>query len=225
MARLFITPREMNFISDLTKEIIKDVNGQVIYYYPISEIKTQAHEVYNEAIEKVFDNPIAVDALVSANFQEETKIGLFGPDNQYKLDVYVHYRDLLDKGIEISLGDYFSFSTIFYEITNVMVMKNIFGQAEHKDGYKIQGTKVRESQFKAKLLGPTDVADGPSGVQNTFVQQRGNVENKNGPTGDKRELRSNGVLSDPLTGPKEISERGSLSDDSRNASSFYDDEE
>ncbi len=37
MARLFVTPREVNFINDLTKELIKDVIGQKIYYYSISE--------------------------------------------------------------------------------------------------------------------------------------------------------------------------------------------
>ena len=30
MARLFITPREQDLISDLTKEIMKDVVGQTI---------------------------------------------------------------------------------------------------------------------------------------------------------------------------------------------------
>ena len=225
MARLFITPRELNFISDITKEIVKDVNGQVIYYYPISEIKTQAHEVYNEAIEKIFDNPIAIDALVSATFQEDTKIGPFGPDAQYRLDVYVQYRDMIDKGIEISLGDYFSFSTLFYEITNVTVMKTIFGQAEHKDGIKITGTKVRESQFKAKTLGPTDISlSDPDAVQKTFVQQRGQSETSEGVTGDKRDLQLAGVLDAPLTGPKEVSERGALADDSHHGSAFYDEE-
>lgn len=220
MARLFITPRELNFISDITKEIIKDVNGQVIYYYPISEIKTEAHAVYNEAIEKIFDNPIEIDAMVSANFQEDTKIGRFGPDAQYKLEAYVQYRDLVDKGIEISLGDYFSFSSLFYEITNVTVMRNIYGQAEHKDGIKIVGTKVRETQFKTKLLGPTDIADTQEGaVQKTFVQQRGETENAEGPTGDKRDLQQ--IIDKPLTGPKEISERGALFDESHHASSFY----
>ena len=73
MARLFITPREMNFISDITKEVIKDVNGQKIMYFPISELKTKAHDVYNEALEKVFDNPVSIDALVDAQYQQETK--------------------------------------------------------------------------------------------------------------------------------------------------------
>lgn len=213
----------MNFISDITKEIIKDVNGQVIYYYPISEIKTKAHEVYNEAIEKIFDNPIAIDAIVSANFQEDTKIGRFGPDAQFKLEVFVQYRDLVDKGIELILGDYFSFGSIFYEITNVTNVKNVFGQAEHKAGIKIVGVKVRESQFKAKLLGPTDIADtDDDAVQKTFVQQRGFVENSEGETGDKRDLQQ--VIDAPLTGPKEVSERGALSDDSHHASAFYDED-
>lgn len=225
MARLFITPRELNFISDITKEIIKDVNGQVIYYYSISEIKTKAHEVYNEAIEKIFDNPIAIEALVSANFQEDTKIGSFGPDAQYKLDVYVQYRDMVDKGIDISLGDFFSFSNLFYEITNVTVMQTIFGQAEHRQGLKITGTKVRESQFKTKVLGPTDISfTDPDAVQTTFVQQRGQVENSEGITGDKRDLQEAGVLDKPLTGAKEVSERGALADDSHHASAFYEDD-
>jgi len=35
MARLFITPREIDFISDITKEVIKDVVGQKIFFYKV----------------------------------------------------------------------------------------------------------------------------------------------------------------------------------------------
>jgi hypothetical protein len=49
MARLFITPREIQFINDLTKEYLKDTVGQKIYYFAISTKKTQIHEVYEEA--------------------------------------------------------------------------------------------------------------------------------------------------------------------------------
>ena len=37
MARIFITPREIDFISDITKEITKDVRDQKIYYYKVRE--------------------------------------------------------------------------------------------------------------------------------------------------------------------------------------------
>ena len=43
MARLFITPREIDFISDVTKEIVKDVIGQKIYYYKVREDLSKVH--------------------------------------------------------------------------------------------------------------------------------------------------------------------------------------
>ena len=64
MARLFITPREIDLISDITKEVVKDVVGQKIYYYPISDTKSKIHEVYQESPEKVFDNPIEINCLI-----------------------------------------------------------------------------------------------------------------------------------------------------------------
>ena len=57
MSRLFITPREINLINDLAKEIVKDVVGQFIYYYPISTTKSNVHEIYEESPKKVFENP------------------------------------------------------------------------------------------------------------------------------------------------------------------------
>ena len=221
MSRLFITPREINFISDITKELIKDVVGQKIYYYSISELKTKAHDVYNEALQKVYDNPIAIDALVDNNFQTETKIDKFGIDAQFKIEVFVQYRDLVDKGINVNIGDFFSFSDIFYEITERAFMRNIYGLPEHKDGVKLVGVKAREGLFKAPTLGPTDIArPDADAVQDTFVQQRGEAFDIDGnPTGDKRTLVDNGVLDKPLTGPKEVSERG---DPDKVGSSFYD---
>ena len=37
-----------------------------------SRIKTKTHEIYNEALKKVFDNPIIIDALVDNNFQTDS---------------------------------------------------------------------------------------------------------------------------------------------------------
>jgi len=222
MARLFITPRELNFISDITKEIIKDVVGQKIYYYPISEHKTQTHGIYNESLKKVFDNPISIDALIDNNFQTDTKIDQFGVDANYKIEAYIQHRDLVEKGINVNIGDYFSFSEIFYEITERVFMRNIYGQPEHKDGIKLIGTRVRESQFKAMVIGPTDISyTDPDATLPAFVQQRGVRVNKDGETGDVRDLVRNGVLDAPLSGPREVSKLG---DKSGSGSAFYDEE-
>lgn len=218
MSRLFITPRELNFISDITKEIIKDVIGQFVYYYPISELKTKTHSIYNESTQKIFDNPIKIDCLVDNSFQTDTKIDSFGVDSTYKIEVYIQYRDLIEKGIVISIGDFFSFSDVFYEITEQVFMRNIYGLPEHKDGVKLIGTKVRESQFKAITMGPTDIGrPDDNAIQNEFEQQRGRVENSEGQTGDVRDLVKAGVLDASITGPKKILEQGA-------ASSFYDED-
>lgn len=225
MARLFITPRELNFISDITKEIIKDVIGQKIYYYPVSETKTRTHGIYNESLEKVVDGPIIVDALVDNNFQSDTKIDTFGVDAKFKIEVYIQHRDLVEKGINVNIGDFFSFSDVFYEITERVFMRNIYGLPEHKDGVKLVATKAREGQFQAPTLGPTDISrPEPDAVQKTFEQQRGRATNSEGETGDVRDLVKAGVLEPSLTGPKQVSEKGAAEDNSHYESSFYDDE-
>lgn len=222
MSRLFITPRELNFISDITKEIVKDVIGQKIYYYPISEKHTKVHGIYNESMEKIFDAPIIIDALVDNNFQTDTKIDSFGVDAKYKIEVFVQHRDMIEKGINLQIGDFISFSDVFYEITERVFMRNIYGLPEHKDGIKLIATKARESQFKTTTVGPTDISrPDPDAVQKTFVQQRGAAENADGVTGDVRDLVKQGVLDPPLSAPREISEKGATDDNSNHGSSFY----
>ena len=223
MSRLYITPRELNFIRDITKEFVKDVVGQKIYYYPINELKTNADSVYNEAVKKVFDKPIVLDALVDTHFQSDTKIDQFGVDAQYKIEVFLQYRDLFDKGINVSIGDIFSFSDVFYEVTEKTWMRNIYGLPEHKDGIKLVGIKSRETFFDAPLNGPTDISySDPDAVQTTFHQQRGQAENAEGPTGDKRDLQKEEVVGKPITGAKEVSPRGDKT--STGASSFFDED-
>jgi hypothetical protein len=213
----------LNFISDITKELIKDVVGQKIYYFPVSEIKTQVHEIYNESLKKIFDSPIELDALVDNNFQSDTKIDQFGVDAQYKVEVFIQHRDLVEKGINVSIGDFFSFGQVFYEITEKTFMRNIYGMPEHKDGVKLVGSRARVGQFDAPIFGPTDISNTDSdAVQETFVQQRGfEVNAAEEPTGDVRDLVRNGVLDRPLSGPKEVSPTG---DATGAGSAFYDED-
>jgi len=218
MARLFITPREIDFISDITKEIVKDVIGQKIYYYPISAVKTNVHELYEEAPEKVFDNPIEINCLVQ---YQETQIttGQWGTEDFYNIEAFIQNRDMIDKGIQLYEGDFFSYGTIFFEVIQVVVLDNIYGQAEYTAGVKLMGKEARKSQFVNKLFGPTDESySDPDAVQKTFIQQRGFAENAEGPTGDVRALIERDVLTEPITGPAEVSPKGG----NKGSSAFYD---
>jgi hypothetical protein len=219
MSRLFITQRELNFIADITKECVKDVIGQRIFYYPISETKTRTHELYNEGVEKVYDHPIEIEALVDMP-ANETSTNLFGPERLNKLDVFVQHRDMVDRGINVSIGDFLRYGETIYEIAKVIFMRNIYGQVEQIDGVKLVCTQARQGQFTAPQVGPTDIAfSDKDAVQREFVQKRGLDKVDDKPTGDVRKLQENGVLDKPISGPARVNNvDGDIAGDG-----FYDD--
>lgn len=205
MSRLFITTREIDFISDLTKEITKDVIGQVIYYYRIREDVSEVHEVYEESLEKIFDPPIEIEARVMWNPQD-VKTDRYGLESTRQTEVYIHYRDMIDKGISLLEGDYFSFGADFFEVTSIKYDKIIFGQVEHVAGYTVIGKQARMGQINIKNpLGPTEeLYTDANSVQRTFEQQRGQINNSLGTTNDKRALIENGTLDNPISSPQKI---------------------
>ena len=219
MGRLFLSEREINFINDLAKELVKDVVGQKIYYFSISNIKSQVHDVYEEAPDKIFENPVEIDALVKYSPQD-VRTNRFGSEEYYTIECYLQYRDLLDKGIDVNEGDFFSYGETFFEVIKAPRTDVIYGQIEHKSYLTLTGKQSRKGQFLSKVFGPTseDYSD-PDAVQTTYVQQRGFAENRLGITGDVRDLQKRGILDAPLTGPAEVSPSG---DKTGAGSSFYD---
>ena len=206
-------------MNDIAKEIVKDVIGQKIYYFPISVIKTQVHDVYEEAQDKIFDNPIELDALVKYEAQD-IKSDRFGTEEYFNIEAYVQSKDLIDKKISIQEGDFFSYGTTFFEVIKAPDSDTIYGQIEHKSFITITGRQARKRQFLAKVFGPKgEQYTDTDAIQDEFVQQRGFEQNRLGKTNDVRDLRKAGVLDDPITGPKEVSRKGIAN---KSKSSFYD---
>lgn len=212
MARLFITPREIDLISDLTKEITKDVIGDMIYYYRVREDATQVHELYEESPEKVFDPPVEIDARVQWNPKEVTS-DRFGTHSMYNVEVYLQYRDLIDRNIKIVEGDFFSYGDNFFEITSYTYDKTIFGQVEHIVGITMKGKQARKGVIDKKPFGPTERKyTDDDAIRDTFKQQRGDAT-----MGDSRTLVDQGKIDDSLHEQQEVKK-----DDT--SSSFYGDE-
>jgi hypothetical protein len=223
MSRLFITKREIDFIADTTSEIIKDVIGQRIFYYPVSAVKTQVHDVYEEAVNKVFESPIEIDALVEFS-PEEVKTNIFGHEEIYKLDVFIQHRDLIDKKIKCKEGDFFSYGAIFFEVLTATFIDNIFGQTEHYTGIKLTGKQARKGQINIPALGPTsEEYSDDNAVQTEFEQQRGFSEDSDGnDTGDVRAMQENEKLEEPISGPAGVKDPDDT--DTVTDSAFYGDD-
>jgi hypothetical protein len=231
MARLFIGAREQQMINDWTKEFIKDVVGQYILYYPVSILKTRVHPVYDEAIEKIFDNPVKVDCLVDQPQQGQT-IGAFSLENATTLDVYIQNRDLLDKGYDVDVGDFFLYGNEVFEILSYSRIGDVFGQAEYNVYIKLSSKLARSGRFDLPTF-KQFLEDGKkfsnSAVEKVFEQQRGFGENVEGGTGDVRQVRER--LADDMapialgTGPKRVAtddpEDKSDTDGEDSSSSFY----
>ena len=213
MARLFITPREIDFIADIAKEITKDVIGDVIYYYKVREDVSNVHEVYEESPDKVFDPPIEIDARIQWN-PREIKTDRFGYEGVYTTEVYIHYREMIDRGIKLEEGDYFSYGDNYFEITSIVYDKVIFGQVEHISGYTLKGTQARKGQINVeKPIGPTEeIFSDPDGIKRTFQQQRGDASK-----GDRRELVAQGKVDNTTHVQQEVKEDTA-------SSSFYGDD-
>lgn len=217
MARLFVGQRELDFFNDISREIMKDVIGQKVFYYPIDYARTLVHDLYQEAPQKVFDHPIEIAALVKWN-QSELQTGIAGHDAIRKLEVYLHTRDLIYRKINVAMGDFISYGDSFYEVTGLVGADTVFGQIEYQMGVMLSCVQARQDQFMARILGPTWEGY-EDGSQTTFHQQRGLPTNEEGETGDTRDLVRKGVLETPLEGTREVSpDGGSRTDDS----SFYD---
>jgi hypothetical protein len=222
VARLFITPREIDFINDINKEILKDVNGQTIFYFPISEIKTQVHDVYQESPEKIFENPVRIDAWVAWEPQD-VRTNRFGQEEVSRIEALIPDRDMIQREISISAGDFFSYGTQFFEVVQVKNTHNIYGQIEHTGGLRLIGRESRKGNFISKIFGPTyEGYTDPDAVQDKFYQQRGFKQNQEGVTGDTRDLQRKSVLDEPISGPSEVSPRGTISGSA--GSSFYEEQ-
>lgn len=180
-------------INDITKEFIKDVVGQYIIYYPVSVMKTNVDLVYDEAVDKIFNNPIKVDALVG-QAQRENAFDKFGVyQSSAKIEVYIQSRDLLDKGISINIGDFFVYGPNTFEIIDSVEAKNIYGQEDYSLSYIITAQMVSATQFDINVFNKIweDAREFKDKLGNkTFEQQRGLPETDlNGATADHRQIR------------------------------------
>lgn len=219
MPRLFLGQREADFFSDISKELIKDVAGQKIYYYTIRQDLSNVHDVYEEAIHKIFNPPVEIESLVEWQ-PSEVRTTQFGHEQIKTIAAYVHNRDLIDRDIHMQQGDYISYGEYFFEITSIIYDKIVYGQVERVVSIKLNAKQAREEHILKKALGPTyeGYLDDKDAIQTTFEQQRGQTES------DTRQLQKDGVLESPISGPKKVAPDDTVKSIDGIGSSFYGDE-
>jgi hypothetical protein len=219
MARLFLGQREADFFADITKEIIKDIAGQKVFYYTIREDLSNVHEIYEESPQKIFNPPIEIECMVEWQ-PSEVRTTNFGTETIKTITLYLHHRDLLDRGVVFKEGDYFSYGQFFFEATSIIVDKIAYGQIERVISMKVNGKQTRMQQVAIKPHGPTSESfSDEDAIQTTFEQQRGI------PDHDVRRLQDDNIINKPISGPRKVAPDGNIRSVNGVGSSFYGDEE
>lgn len=159
MARKFVTEREIAFISKINREFIQKVTGEEVTYYAISLEKSRVDDLYDEAVEKIWEIPVKINARVLWN-NEQSKSSNFGIDSIYSIEVYFHDDELKDRNVSPKEGDFIEFGNVFFEITSVTQPQIVFGQINNKVMTKCYCVPSREGQF-------SNGSDSSRGVRNT----------------------------------------------------------
>lgn len=166
MSKKFISQKELDFISKINKELIQDVIGQEVIYYMISEEHTVSHSLYNESVNKVWFNPVRINALVEFDNSGVLSTN-FSLDSKYELTVRFHTEELEDRNIKPKEGDFIEFSQIVFEITAVTKPQMVFGLQSEKILTNCVCVPSREGQMQVNSNSsrfidnthPTDVED------------------------------------------------------------------
>lgn len=147
MAKKFITEREIAFINRINKELIQKVTGQEVSYYAISLEKSKVNNLYGEAVEKVWDPPVFINARVLWDNSNSATTG-FGMDSKYTCEVYFHELELEERNVAPKEGDFVEFGEVYFEITSVTKPQIVFGQVNNKVMTKCVCVPAREGQFQ-----------------------------------------------------------------------------
>ena len=144
---LFTGKKEKDFVKQVNDEIIERVVGQTILYYPVSLEHTQFHEMYGEAVQKNFLNPIRIYAMVKYE-SETTKTTPMGVDRIEKISISFHKRRLTeDQDLFVREGDFVQYGSHFYEILALKEPIWLYGQVESKFEITAECVRAREGLF------------------------------------------------------------------------------
>ena len=146
---LFVGQAERNFVKQINDEIIENIVGQQILYFPIDMEASNFHSLYGESIKKTFLPPIRIYALVTWEGSNQTS-EKYGIDRVANITVHFHQRRLTeDQDLFARIGDYVQYEKQHYEIVKLSQPRRLFGQDNKQVEIVATCRKAREGLFDA----------------------------------------------------------------------------
>ena len=147
---LFLGKKERDLVKQVNDELVENIIGQQILYYPIDLETTDFHELYGEAVEKTYLPPIRVYALVKFEQDDTTYLDSVGIDNLSQITVHFHKRRLTeDQDLFVREGDFVLYGELYYEIVKLSSSRRLFGQVNHTFEISALCKRARKGLFDA----------------------------------------------------------------------------
>jgi len=147
---LFLGKKERDLVKQVNDELVENVIGQAILYYPIDMDRTNFHDMYGEAIEKTYLSPIRVYALIKFDEESTTYLEGMGIDADSVVTVNFHRRRLTeDQDLYVREGDFILYGKTYYEIVKLSEPRKLFGQVNHTFEITATCKRARKGLFDA----------------------------------------------------------------------------
>ncbi|MAH46424.1 hypothetical protein CMI37_11370 [Candidatus Pacearchaeota archaeon] len=147
---LFFGEKERNLVKQVNDELIENVIGQQILYYPIDLERTDFHRLYGEAIEKTYLPPVRVYALVEFTDYSTDYMEGAGIDKTWEINIHFHRRRLTaDQDLYVREGDFVLYGEFYYEIVKLSEPKKLFGQVDYSFEISARCRRARKGLFDA----------------------------------------------------------------------------
>ena len=114
---LFGSNRDFDLLVNINRELLKDIIEQEILYYKFSLESTNVN-IYGEALEKTFFNPVKLNCLITRGDQV-IDVDDFGPDLGREASFAFIRQDLVDTSVVPEVGDIVQWHNDFYEVDTV----------------------------------------------------------------------------------------------------------
>lgn len=123
---IFGSQRDFALITKMNRALLRDIIEQEVGYYKISLEDTQAN-IYGEALEKTYYDPIIMQCLITRGDQIFT-VDDFGPDVGRQLSFAFLREDMTDVQLVPEVGDIIMLNEDYYEVDVVRENQFFFGK-------------------------------------------------------------------------------------------------
>lgn len=114
---IFGSTRDFNLLTNIGRELLKDIVEQEILYYKYSIEDSEAN-LYGESLSKSFWNAIKLNCLITRGDQVVTDDD-FGPDLTREASFAFIRQDLVDINVVPEVGDVILWHENYYEVDTV----------------------------------------------------------------------------------------------------------